>query len=73
VESTDVHPEADHYIDKIKKLFPDVLFEEHLARDVDPTVRGPFGVARIELKDCAVPQKRKPFRMIVQKKKPSGY
>jgi len=34
-----------------------------LAQNIDPKVRGPYGIARIELKDKAVPQARKPFRM----------
>ena len=51
VKSTDEHPEAQQFFSPLKSSFPDVLFENHLAKDVDPTVRGPFGVARIELKE----------------------
>ena len=55
------------FIQKIQEEFHDVLYELSLARDVNPEVRGPFGVAHIELQPDAVPQKRKPFRMLGEK------
>ena len=67
IESHEVHPEAEPYVKKLQKEFHDVLYELVLARDVDPKSRGPFGVAHIELKPDAVPQKRKPFRMLGEK------
>ena len=35
-----------------------------MAKDVDPKVRGPYGVAVIHLKDDAQPKAMKPFRMM---------
>ena len=67
IESTEEHPEAGPYIQKIQEDYRDVLFEISLAKDVDPRNRGPFGVAHIELQDGAIPQKRKPFRMLGEK------
>ena len=67
IESTEEHPDAKPYIAKLQSEYHDVLFEVKLAKDVNPESRGPFGVARIELCDNAVPQKRKPFRMIGEK------
>ena len=40
------------------KKYKDVLHEITLAKDVDPVLRGPFGVARMELQEGAVPLKR---------------
>ena len=67
IESTEEHSEAKLYIQKINKEYPDVLHQITLAKDVDPAIRGPFGVARIELQEGAVPQKRRPFRMLGEK------
>ena len=67
IESTEQHPEADPFIQKIQVDYKDVLYETVLAKDVDPDLRGPYGVAHIELKPDAVPQKRKPFRMLGEK------
>jgi hypothetical protein len=55
IESAGEHPDAHPYIQKIQDTFQDVLYQVKLARDVDPTVRGPFGVAHFERQDSAVP------------------
>ena len=47
---------------RLKEIFEDFLEKPVYARDIDPETRGPFGVARIELKDGAVPMKKKFFR-----------
>ena len=39
------------------------LHEPQLARDVNPRVTGPYGVATIDLIESARPSSRKPFRM----------
>ena len=67
IESTEEHPGAKPFIEKLEKMYQDVLHQVTLAKDVNPSLRGPFGVARIELQDGAVPQKRKPFRMLGEK------
>ena len=67
IESTEEHPEAVPFINKLKEEFHDVLFDVALAKDVDPSTRGPYGVAHIELQPNAVPQKKKPFRMLGEK------
>ena len=64
IESTEEHPEAAPWIEKLKREYHDVLFEVTLVRDVSRDVRGPFGVAHIELKDNVVPRKMKPYRML---------
>jgi hypothetical protein len=45
-----------------RQEFPDVLERPVHARDIDPRIRGPFGVARIELKIGAKPMHKKFFR-----------
>ena len=67
IESTEEHPEAKPFMEAINRDYEDVLHRVTLARDVDPELRGPYGVAVIELKDGAIPQQRKPFRMIGEK------
>ena len=61
IESTEEHPEAGPFIETINREYEDVLHKVTLARDVNPKLRGPFGLAHIELQDGAIPQKRKPF------------
>ena len=63
IESGAEHPDAADIISGLKERYKDVLFQQHLARNVDEKVRGPHGVATIELKDGAVPHKKRPFRM----------
>jgi len=49
---------------KLLRLYHTELHEPKLARDVNPTLRGPFGKAKIELKETARPMARKPFRTL---------
>ena len=67
IESTEEHSDAQPFIQKIKQEYDDVLHQVALAKDVDPAVRGPFGVAHIELKEGAIFMKKKIFRMIGEK------
>jgi hypothetical protein len=63
IASTSQHPQAQLWVDKILRLYHSELHEPQLAKDVDPVVRGPFGIAKIELKESARPMARKPFRL----------
>ena len=63
IASTSQHAQAQSWVDKILRMYHSELHEPKLARDVDPAVRGPFGMAVIELKDTARPLARKPFRL----------
>ena len=63
IASTTQHPGASHWVEKILRRFHSELHEPQLARDVDPAVRGPYGIAQIELKEAARPLAKKPFRM----------
>ena len=67
IESNEEHPGAGPFIQQVQHEYKDVLFETILAKDIDPELRGPYGVAHIELQPDAVPQKRKPFRMLGEK------
>ena len=64
IASAKQHPDASSLVDEIQQLFHSELHEPKLARDVDPLVRGPHGVAHIELHDGAVPCAKKPFRTL---------
>ena len=57
-------PGAEAYVERLKVDYHDVLFNQVYARDVDPTLRGPHGMAYIKLKENAVPKKEVPFRML---------
>ena len=57
-------PGAGPFMEKLKDEFHDVLFHQVYAKDVDPTLRGPHGVAYIKLKEGAIPKKEVPFRML---------
>ena len=57
-------PGAESYIELLKEEFHDVLFDKIFAKDVDPALRGPNGVAQIVLKPDAKPKKDTPFRML---------
>lgn len=63
IESALEHPEAKDLLERPRRDYHDVFYGQHLARDVDPVERGPWGVARINLIDGAVPRKMRPFRM----------
>ena len=43
------------------------MYYQALAKDVPVAVRGPFGMAKLELKDDAVPLKAKHFRLMGEK------
>ena len=58
------HPAADTWVQLIQRSYYSELHEPKLVRDVDPALRGPYGVAVIELKPSARPLARKPFRML---------
>ena len=64
IASTCQHPDAIPFVERIQHYFHDELHSPKLARDVDPAVRGPFGVAKIELKESGRPLARKPFRTL---------
>ena len=64
IASTLQHSAASPFIKRILTSYDAELNQPKLARDVDPRVRGPFGVAKIELKDSARPLARKPFRTL---------
>lgn len=63
IASTSQHAQSQPWVDRILRAYHSELHEPKLARDVDPTVRGPYGMAVIELKDTARPLARKPFRL----------
>ena len=54
--------EVDRYREAIKADFKDVLYEKTFARDIDPKIRGEFGVAHIKLKPDTQPKKDPPIR-----------
>jgi transposase InsO family protein len=72
VESASQHPMARAAVERIQIEFADVLGKPRLAKDIDPALRGPFGVARITLIPGAVPKKCKPFRMAAEKEEAMG-
>ena len=53
---------ADDLIQKIKTSYKDVLEQPLYAKDIDPASRGPFGMAKIELKEGATPSKNRFYR-----------
>ena len=57
-------PGAELFVEKLQEEFHDVLFDQVYAKDVDPALRGPHGIAYIKLKEGAVPKKEVPFRML---------
>ena len=62
IESTSPHPEALRLEAELRKEFVDVMEQPIYARDIDPEIRGPFGVCKIELKEGAKPLHKKFFR-----------
>ena len=64
IASTSQHADAAPLVERIQHYFHAQLHEPKLARDVNPSIRGPFGVAKIELKDTGRPLARKPFRTL---------
>jgi len=63
IQCAQTHPDSKLLEDYIMDHYGDVLFEQHLARDVDLETRGPWGLAKIELLPGATAKKKKPFRM----------
>ena len=57
-------PGAEPFVIRLQEEFHDVLFDQVFARDVDPCLRGPHGIAFIKLKEGATPKKEVPFRML---------
>ena len=64
IASTLQHPDAAAMVQRIQQLYTSELHEPKLAWQVDSSLRGPFGIAKIELKDSARPLARKPFRTL---------
>jgi len=64
IASADPCATATQRIAEITRDYGDVLNTPQLARDVNPSTRGPYGVAKIVLKDGARPSRKPPFRMI---------
>jgi hypothetical protein len=62
IESGGQHPKSQELCTKINREFSDVLEHPIYAHDIDPAIRGPFGVCKIELKEGAQPMHRKFFR-----------
>ena len=62
IESASPHADNPALIAELKKRYVNVTEKPVYAKDVDPKLRGPFGVARIELKEGAKPMHRKFFR-----------
>ena len=63
IASASQHEKASHLVERVMTLYHEQLHEPKLAREVDPDLRGPHGVATIDLIDGARPMARKPFRM----------
>ena len=68
IESASPHPKARELEAQLRKNYEDVMEHPVYARDIDPTIRGPFGVARIELKDGAKPLHKKFVAQVSAKK-----
>ena len=64
IASADPCSKAALLIEQLTKEYADVLSKPKLAKDVNPALRGPYGVAKIILKDGARPTRKSPFRMI---------
>jgi len=62
IESASPHPKAAQLEQILREKFDDVMEHPIYAKDIDPRIRGPFGVCKIELKDGAKPMHKKFFR-----------
>ena len=60
--------ESKRFEERIRRDYKDVLEEAVSAVKISPTLRGPFGVAKIELKDGAKAIRRKFFRCSGERK-----
>jgi hypothetical protein len=71
IESAQPHPKATAFEQSLRKQFDDVLNHPVYAKDItDASIRGPFGVAKIELKDGAKPMHKKFLGVQVKGKRP---
>ena len=57
-------PDAEKFFASLRESLRDVTDHPVYARDIDPALRGPFGVCTIELKEGAKPMAKKFFRCI---------
>ena len=55
IETASPHPRSKILESELKKRYDDVMNHPIYAKDIDPENRGPFGNAKIELKDGAKP------------------
>ena len=62
IESASEFAGSSHYIERLSCTFRDVMKNHKYAKDIDPLCRGPFGTAKIDLKDHAKPMKKRFFR-----------
>lgn len=62
IESASPDPKSKALEEALRRRFDDVMEKPIYAKDIDPTIRGPFGVAKIELKEGAKPLHKKFFR-----------
>ena len=62
IESASPHPQSKLFDAELRRRYEDVMEHPVYAKDIDPAIRGPFGVAKIELKEGAKPMHKKFFR-----------
>ena len=62
IESASPHPRAKALEAELRRKFDDVMEHPVYARDINPAIRGPFGIAKIDLKEGAKPLHKKFFR-----------
>ena len=62
IESASPHPRSKILERDLRSKYEDVMEKPIYAKDIDPALRGPFGIARIELKEGAKPLHKKFFR-----------
>ena len=62
IESTACASGSEKYISDLKIKFDKVMNNPLYTKDIDPTSRGPFGVAKIELKEGSIPTRKRFFR-----------
>jgi len=62
IESAQPHPKAITLESELRKKYEHVMEHPVYAKDIDPKIRGPFGVCKIELKEGAKPMHKKFFR-----------
>jgi hypothetical protein len=62
IESSSKHPKCQQLGSELRKRYDGVMEHSVYARGIASTIRGPFGIDRIELKDCAEPMHKLFFR-----------